>query len=59
MDNTVGYKSNSQRYTDGGRVACMHGEVCRKYWNKYGAILSGNCPYECWHYVPIRRDYDK
>ena len=56
MDNTVGYRSNSYRYTDGGRVACVHGEVCREYLKGYSGILSLYCPYECKYYAPVRRE---
>lgn len=28
-------------------AVCVHGEVCRLYWNRYGIILSRKCPFEC------------
>lgn len=51
-DRTPGYKAHPTGET--GRVACVHGDVCLKIYNKVGFILSSSCPYRCEYYEPLK-----
>lgn len=33
-------------------TACIHGNVCREYYRRWGRILSVDCPGKCHHYAP-------
>lgn len=50
-DRTPGYKAHPTG--ESGRVACIHGEVCRAYLRLTHDILSGSCPYRCKYYEPV------
>ena len=52
MDKTNGYRANYMRWFEDGRYPCVHGDICRNYWNRFRTILSSNCPYSCEHYKP-------
>ena len=55
-DATEGYRSYKKLFLDGGRVVCIHGDVCRKYLNVTGTIISAMCPYECKFYKPVKQE---
>lgn len=37
---------------------CIHGLVCREYLQRFGKILSRQCPDNCKHYEP-KEDYEE
>lgn len=51
-DATKGYRDSVHRRADGGRVACIHGDLCRDVFSRYRVIKSRNCPYDCQYYEP-------
>ena len=53
-DNTEGFRSVTKRETDGGRVPCRNGDLCRYYMSKYARIYSSECPYNCIYYLPVK-----
>lgn len=55
-DATEGYRSYRKVILDGGRVACIHGDVCMEYLNAIGKIISARCPYECKFYKPVKQE---
>ncbi len=39
-------------------TACIHGNVCRAYYRRWGRILSVDCPGKCHHYAPTSEPSD-
>lgn len=38
---------------------CVHGEVCREYFRRFGKIIQKKCPRECKYYSPKYQDSKK
>ena len=53
-DSTEGFRNVTKRVTDGGRVPCRNGDLCRYYMSKGARIYSSECPYNCIYYILVK-----
>lgn len=57
--NKAGSVSNRRPMTN--KCPCIHGNLCKEYWNKFHVIYSTHCP-DCDRYEPKLqkvREYDE